>query len=317
MVEMKRRAFPIIALVVCLASTLPSVMGAPLAEAKEEVLGGQESLQGLQDVDTIGNELKLAGVPIEAEAHADTFEPPAPETFMPEESKVFAEDPLKGVDLKPTTTEERAAPTVVSGVSGRAQDFLEAFEELDKMADSDTDQDLVDEHDEEPLDVDFDSSSVGTIDPNDMLETTLKTDMKTKTNGYVPSEPISGGLVDPSLDTDAVVQQEAHEPSSPAAVVEQAETAGNAIATTEAASAPAPPPAAAKNAAAAKNDAAAAMKKAATAHTAALKSLASAKNEVKDVSQLTGQNSAVGPAHHIGYASMVVTILAAMAVRAI
>merc|ERR1719201_322403 len=108
-----------------------------------------------------------------------------------------------------------------------------------------------------------------------MLETTLKTDMKTKTNeDRIPSEPISGGLYKPGLDTDAVVQQEAHEPSSPADVVQQAETAGNAIATTEAASAPAPPRAAAKNPAAAG-------KKAATAHTAALKSLASAKNEAE------------------------------------
>jgi len=308
-----RRSIPIIASTIfILAVTLPSGHCAPTL-AKPQMVRGQSNLLGLRDTESIGTIMKEAEVPFESEAHA--VKPSVPQA-LPQAD--FSDDPL----AKLPSIKLQESPTMVSG---RAQDFLEAFEAMEDM-DSDDSDSLADDKAllEDPLqnrDTD-ETKTVGELkpafleSPKNLLETTLNT-------AKIPSQPISegiGGHGSAGDETDEVVSDEANrQVQSPAQQVEAAKEQGQQLAATTSTATTSTATASTAHA----SNSAASTNANANARTAApavpanpplVQNVASAGQNQNVINQ---ENSAVGPTQHINCLSILVTLMAAIAVRAL
>jgi len=274
---------------------------------------GQSNLLGLRDTESMGVIMKEAEVPFESEAHA--VKPSVPQA-LPQAD--FSDDPL----AKLPSIKLQESPTMVSG---RAQDFLEAFEAMEDM-DSDDSDSLADDKAllEDPLqerDTD-ETKTVGELkpafleSPKNLLETTLNT-------ARVPSEPISQGIGEDGSagdETDQVVADEANrQVQNPAQQVEAAKEQGQQLAATASAATASTATTSAASTAHASNSAASTNANAQTAAPAVatnsplVKKLASAGQN----QNVINQESAVGPTQHINCLSILVTLMAAIAVRAL
>lgn len=237
--------------------------------------------------------------------------------------KLFDDDPL-------------AAPietlTVEQEVNGRAQDFMEAFKELDDMADDSPDNEneaLEDSGDDEDLSKE-DPAAV--FDMNKTPEAVIvdkaaapmvQIEVKKK-----PSEPISGGF-DTDVDPDSVINKEAGSTEDPSKVVSSAQANGQQeVQTKETASSPAPSAAKKSSPAAQAATPAAAKAKKPVATQAQVekqveqKALKEAKNDASNDIKSLGSvfsndkppdNSGAGATHRISLIAIAITMLAVVA----